>query len=184
MHEVIIHVSCRRPVVRLGAEPSQAFLVDVDAHRAHSVDQYVDSQIILEIVHEVRSVQVVLDYPTADALLLLTQLDIIEDLLDLAAEKDTSALCQAIRFYYVCLSLVSLAVYRLLKLVLEVNYVAGEHPSLWEEVELFWKGTLHAHQVPRQVILLRERVHAGVVIDFLVRIHLSQEVSCDGKIVP
>lgn len=181
---MIIHVSCRRPVVRLRAEPGQAFLVDVDAHWVHRVDEDVDSQVILQVVHEVWSVQVVLDYPAADALLILSCLYILEDLLDLAAEKDTSALRQAVRFDYVSLTLVSLAVCWLLKLVLEVNHVAGEHPSLREEVELFWKGALHAHQVPRQVILLRDRVHAGVVIDFLVRIHLGQEVGCDGQIVP
>ena len=184
MHEVIVHIASGRSAVGFRAEAGQALLVDVDAHRADSVDQNVDAQIVLQIVDQVRSVYIVLDHPAINTFVLLSRLYIFQDLLDLAAEENAPPLRQAIRLHNVRQSLELLAIGWLLKLILEVDDIAGEHPGLREKVELLGEGPLHAHQVPRQVVLLGDRVHARVVIHLLVRAHLGEEVRRDGQVVP
>ena len=181
---MVVHVASGGPAVRLRAEPGQALPVNVDAHRADGVDQNVDAQIVLQVVNQVRGVYIVLDHPAIYTLVLLRRLDIFQDLFDLAAEKYAPSLRQAIRLHNVRQSLELLPVSWLLKLILEVEDVAGEHPGLREKVELLGKGPLHAHQVPRQVVLLGDGVHAGVVIYLLVGVHLGEEVGRDGQVVP
>ena len=149
MHEVIVHIASGRSAVGLRAEAGQTFFMDVDAHRADSVDQNVDAQIVLQIVDQVRGVYIVLDHPAINTFVLLSRLYIFQDLLDLAAEENAPPLRQAVRLHNVRQSFELLAIGWLLKLILEVDDVAGEHPGLREKVELLGEGPLHAHQVPR-----------------------------------
>ena len=66
--------------------------MDVHAQWIRAVNENVDSQIILQVVHKMRSVQVVLDDPTTDTFLLMSLLNVVHDSLHSAAEKDALAL--------------------------------------------------------------------------------------------
>lgn len=185
VHEEVLHIPRGRLLVGLRREASQSFLVDVDSQRVDTVDKHVDPQVVLQVVHQVRRVQVVLDHPAPDPFLLMRLLDATHDRFHAAAEEYSLALRQAVWLHNESLAfLLCVPVCWLVKLIAEVDIVAREHPSLREEVELFLKCTLHAHQVPRQVVFSRDRIHARVVVDFLVRVQLREEVGCDAQIMP
>ena len=77
---MIVHIASGRSAIRFRAEAGQTFFMDVDAHRADSVDQNVDAQIVLQIVDQVRGVDIVLDHPSINTFVLLRRLDIFQEL--------------------------------------------------------------------------------------------------------
>ena len=95
-----------------------------------------------------RGVNVVLDHPAVDTFILLSCFNVLKNLFYLTTEENPPTLGQTIRLHDVRQSLELLAISWLLKLILEVDDIAREYPSLREEIELVWEGTFHAHQVP------------------------------------
>ena len=124
MHEQVVHVARCGLFVRLSAEASKSFLVDVHAQWIRAVNENVDSQIILQVIHKMRSVQVVLDDPTTDTFFLMSLLNVVHDSLHSAAEKDALALRQTIRLHNERLSVLLAFISWLIKLVSEVDIVS------------------------------------------------------------
>ena len=60
VHEDIVHVSPGRFFVRLCAESGEGHLMQEYAQRVHSIQKYINSQIVLEIINQVRSINVLL----------------------------------------------------------------------------------------------------------------------------
>ena len=56
VHEQIVHVTRRRLPVRFSAEARETFFVNVDAQRVDTIQEYIDAQIVLEVVYKVRLV--------------------------------------------------------------------------------------------------------------------------------
>ena len=84
VHEEIVHVLPRWFLVRLGAESGHAFVVDVDSQRVDPVHEDIDSEIVLKLIDGVRVVNVVLDYPAAYSLVLLSIFNSIDDGIEVA----------------------------------------------------------------------------------------------------
>ena len=97
--------------------------MDVHAQWIRAVNENVDSQIILQVVHKMRSVQVVLDDPTTDTFFLMSLLNVVHNGLHSAAEKDALALRQTIRLHNESLSVLLAFISWLVKLVSEVDIV-------------------------------------------------------------
>ena len=62
MHVQVVEVICFRLDIGLSGKPCNALFVDVDPERTDAVDQNVDSQVILQIVDQMRFVEILLDY--------------------------------------------------------------------------------------------------------------------------
>ena len=89
---MIVHVFRIGASVGLRAEPCEALLVDVDSQGTHAIYTNVYSQIVLQIIDQVRSVHIMLDNPSADPFFLSGRLNVLEYFFNLATEKDASAL--------------------------------------------------------------------------------------------
>lgn len=87
---------------------------------------------------------------------------------------------ERVRFDYVC----DLLVFVTLELVSEFSDLTGNDPGLWKEVVLKREFSAHSHQVASQVVLAGHNVHPWVLVDFLMRMHLCQEVRRDTQVVP
>ncbi len=59
------------------------------------------------------------------------------------------------------------------KLVPEVDVIPWQDPGLREEVILFLVYAFHPHQVSSEMVLARYYIHARVVVDLLVEMHLG-----------
>ena len=92
MHEVILDVTACWLAVRLCTESCKTLLVNKDSKGIDTVHQNIDSQVIFEIIHEVRIVQIVLNNPSADAFFLRSNIDIVENVLHFSAKKDSLTL--------------------------------------------------------------------------------------------
>ena len=60
MHEQVVHILWRRPLIGLRAETSKCHLVKVDAQRGHAIEENVETQIVLELIDDVWSIDVLL----------------------------------------------------------------------------------------------------------------------------
>ena len=81
MHEEVVHISCCWFSVRFSAEPCHTLLVYVYSKRIHTVKKHINPEIILQVLNEMRVVDVMLDHKTAETFILLRSLDWIEDCL-------------------------------------------------------------------------------------------------------
>ena len=160
--------------------------MNIDSHWTDCIDIHIYPQIVLQVVNQVRLVQIMLDNPpTFNILFFCGCLNIFEDFSNLSTEKYSPTLSQTIRLNDISLSFRPLAIHwLLLELTLEVGHVAWQYPSLWKEIKFFGECSFHAHQVSREVIFLSYRVHAWEMVYFLIRIHLSQEVCRYRQVMP
>jgi hypothetical protein len=62
--------------------------------------------------------------------------------------------------------------------------IAGQDEGSGYEVVELWEGHLHFDHIFCQIVLSRESVHAGKVVDFLVQLHLAEHFNRDGSIDP
>ena len=122
VHEEVVHVSVCWLPVGLSAEPCHAFLVDVDTQRINTVEQDVDSQVILQVVYKVWVVDVVLDYVAASSFILLGLLYRVQDVVHSSTQKYSLALGETIWLHDE--SLLVVLVSSLAKLISEVNIVS------------------------------------------------------------
>ena len=70
------------------------------------------------------------------------------------------------------------------KLRLEIVLFVRQDPCLGKEVVLFLEVSLHALQIPTQVVLVRQAVHAWVVVDSLIRLHLVDTLRLQTRVCP
>ena len=71
--------------------------MNVDTQGAHTVEEHVNTQVILQTIDQVRRIHVALDDPAADPILILGLLDRMENALESAAQKNTSTLGERVR---------------------------------------------------------------------------------------
>ena len=70
------------------------------------------------------------------------------------------------------------------KLRLEIVLLVRQDPRLGKEVVLFLEVSLHALQIPAQVVLVRQAVHTWVVVDSLIRLHLVDTLRLQARVCP
>ena len=75
MHEEVVHISCCWFSVRLSAEPCHSLLVYVYSKWIHTVKKHINPEIILQVLNEMRVVDVMLDHKTAETFILLRSLN-------------------------------------------------------------------------------------------------------------
>ena len=92
VHVEVVHISYRGLLVGLSAEACEALLVDVDTQWANTVDEHVNTQVILQAIDQVWRIHVALDNPAPNPFLILSLLDCMENSLESAAQKNASAL--------------------------------------------------------------------------------------------
>ena len=97
VHVEVVHISHCGLLVGLSAEACEALLVNVDTQGAHTVEEHVNTQVILQTIDQVRRIHVALDDPAADPILILGLLDRMENALESAAQKNTSTLGERVR---------------------------------------------------------------------------------------
>ena len=72
----------------------------------------------------------------------------------------------------------------LVKLVLKVVLVGRQHPRFGEEVKIVLESLLHAGEVPRQIVLPCQGLHAGLAVDPLMRSELADLLGLYADIGP
>lgn len=93
MHEEVIQIRAVRRLILFGSKPCNPLLMKVYPERIHSIEKSVNSQIELEIVHQIRSMKVSLhDTPFVFACL--------HYVLNISRQEDALALTEPLRFYY------------------------------------------------------------------------------------
>ena len=98
--------------------------------------------------------------------------------LKVASQEYAAALTGGHRLNYKSLGLL------LRKLVLEITLLVGQDPGLREEVIVLSKLLLHSFQITGKIILVRQALHAWVVIDSLIRLHLLYSEGLDACVRP
>ena len=144
MHVEVVHVACGGLLIGLGAEAREALFVDVDSQRAHAVEEHVNTQVVLQAIDQVRSIQVALDDPARDPLLVLGHLNGVEDAVESAAQKNATALGEGVRLRDVSVPGFLFAANRPPELVAKVELVSGEDPGGRKEVVLLRIGPFHS----------------------------------------
>ena len=93
-------------------------------------------------------------------------------ILQVSRQKDSSALRCRLRLRYKRLSIWFPALLSLIpELLLEFSELCWQKPCLWEEFVVLGVHICHSLQVPRQMVLASQGVHAGEVVDSLVGFH-------------
>ena len=70
------------------------------------------------------------------------------------------------------------------KLFSEIWCLLRDEPSFGKELVLLRKGSLHFHQVSRQVIFPGDDIHPRKLVDLLIGLHLREEISCYPEVMP
>jgi len=175
MHVQIVQiVLIWRPVLTC-RQTAQTFLVEQNSERVDSTKQDVDSQIKLQPVYQEWFVKVPLDN------VVLIRVEIFKT----AREEDASALRRSFRLGNESLAIRLSALFCLVtELLFKFAELCWQEPCLWKEFIVIWVNILHALQVPRQVVLPRQRVHSREMIDSLIWFHAVEFVDLDGAIGP
>lgn len=91
---------------------------------------------------------------------------------------------EPIRFNNVGLFLFQWLPFFVMELLPEIAVLLRYDPRLREEIILVWEGSLHLHQVARQVVFSGKHINSRILIDLLIGRHLGQEVSRNAQVVP
>lgn len=195
VHINIVHVLASWSFVRISAEPGEGHLVQVDPQRTHTIQKHIDSQIVLQVINEVRPVNILLN----DVALLRcrqtvlighgsgTGFLLVDDLLNLidrSCEENSFALALRVRFDDVGNFVLLTVVLIMCEIVPQVGHLTWQHPRLGEEIILRRHCFVHIHQVPCQVVFLRDTADARVHIYLLVGQQFRQETGCDSHVMP
>ena len=95
----------------------------VDTQGIDGIDEHVDPEIVLQVVDQVRCVEVVLNDPPSNSFFLRCLLDVAHDCLHFATEEDALALGQPIRLHDVSLSILFDPVCWLVELISEIDII-------------------------------------------------------------
>ena len=123
VHKQVVHVASSWFAIRLRTKACQTLFVDVNTHRIASVEEHINSQIILEIVNQVWLIKVVLDDPASDTFFLLASLDAIEDSLHTSTQENALTLGETIWLHDICLPFRLSTIRWLVELVSKVDIV-------------------------------------------------------------
>ena len=167
MHEKIIQIGSFWGCVRLCSESCNTLFVDVHPHRVDSVEQHVNSEIVLEIIYQVRLIQVVLHNESSFSGA------IVNYLLTVARQVNALALRETFWLYYVRFFLLKRFARSINKLFSKISSFLWDQPSLWKKFVLCRESSLHFHQVSCQIVLPCHNIHSWVLIDFLIWLHFG-----------
>ena len=149
------------------------------SHRVEAIEHYVYSLIILQIVYQVRFVNVVL---YNEATLCGT---VLNDFFTLSAKVDSLTLRESFRFNDVSfLFLKWLTRFLVDELISEICTLLRYQPCLRKKFVIVRESSLHFHKVSSQVILSCYYVHAWKLIYLLIGLHFGQIISCYSQIMP
>ena len=140
--------------------------MNVNPHRIKTIKKYVDSQIILQIVDEMRLIEIVLNNVAA-----LCRA-IFNNPLTITRQVNALSLGEALRFNYIGFLFLDRLAISIEELLSEIRRLLRDEPSFRKELVLLRKGSLHFHEVSRQVILPGHDVHPRKLVDLLIRLHL------------
>ena len=93
--------------------------------------------------------------------------------LDPAGEEDSSPMAICFRLRNIGPSLTWCLVFIVGS---KLSILHGKHPSEWEEVIFMWKFCSERHEIESQKVFAGKNVNSWVVIDFLKKMHLDEDV--------
>ena len=125
-----------------------------------------------------RFVEVLLNYVPSFCFALL------DDFIAVSREVDPLPLGEAFRFDNVSLLLDLLPLVSLIKLGPKVLRLLRQQPGPWKEFVLLRECPLHLHQISSKKVFPGNHVHSGILVDLLVRLHLTEKISRYTQIVP
>ena len=140
--------------------------MDVHSQWTQAVNENVYTQVVLQIIYQMRLVKVLLHDVAAVVRALL------DDPFTVPREVNALALGEAIRLHDVGLLLFQRLPVLIVKLFSKVTRLVRQHPCLGKEIVFLWKRALHLHQIPRQIVLPRDNVYTWVLVHFLIGSHL------------
>lgn len=154
-------------------ESSEAIFVDVHSERGHTVDEHVNSQIILKTVDQVGLVHVFLDHHVVGGFYIFGG----------PGQVDALSLTRVIRLHDEGSLLVWVLLEHLTDIFDKVLVVMGEHVSGWEKVVLLRHPSLHLHQMATQHVLFGDVVNTWEVVDSLPWLQLFQDLIELGRAI-
>ena len=174
MHEQVVQVAFARPHVLISREPRDPLLVNEHSEWIHPVNESVYPQVELKSVDEVGLVHVALGH------VLLSRLQI--HIFVFSHEEDAPALAEVDWLDDECLHFLLRCS---LKLSPEIGRFLGQNPGLGKDVVVVFEDSLHPLEVPAEVVLPCELVHAWEVVDPLIVLQPGQLLRHDSlRIVP
>jgi len=152
--------------------------VNINPHWIEAIEHYVNSQIIFQVINEMGLIKVVLNDEST------LSCAILNDLLTITRQVNTLPLRKTlwldnIGFLFLCRFAIFIN-----KLFSEICCLLRDEPSFGKELVLLRKGSLHFHQVSRQVILPGDDIHPRKLVDLLIGLHLREEISCYPEVMP
>ena len=143
-------------------------MVDKCPQRIHASDQYIDSQVKLQFIYQVRLVEVSLGD------IVLTCLKPFK----VSGQENTFTLATGFGFDNECLC------FLIIKLGFKILGILGEKPSFWEKVEIRRACLFDSHQIFSEKVFPGKSIHSWEVIRSLVELHFKKECRSNWSIYP
>ena len=171
MHAEVIKILLVRLLIGNSCKPCQSVLINIDPWRIHPKDDRVNTQIVLQVVDQVRLVDIALH----DALVFRL------DPRRIPRQKDTATLTLIIWLHYE-----SPGIFMLLQCYVfrEIFKIMRHHVRFRKEIVLLGHQSLHLVQSATKHVLFGNDVHPWKMINTLMKLHILQELKLRWPIVP
>lgn len=143
-------------------------MVDKCPQRIHPRYQYIDSQVKLQFIYQVRLVQVSLSD------IVLTCLQPFK----VSGQENTLALATGFGLHNEGLR------FLIIKLGFKILSILGKKPSFREKVEIRWACLFDSHQIFSEKVFPGKSIHSWEVIRSLVELHFKKECRSNWSIYP
>ena len=158
VHHQVAQVTANRRDILFGSKSGQPFFIDEYAQWVYACDQHINSKVELQIIDQVRLMEITLGY------VVLPWLDKVVS----SGEKYSLALTHGFRFNYERFGPSGV------KLFFKAFQVSWEHPSLGEKLIFIRVELLHSEQIFGQKVLSSQCIHAWEMVSSLVILHFDQ----------
>lgn len=153
--------------IRLSRKPGESLLVDIEAKRADSAEQNVNSKVEFKAVNQKRTSDVLLDDIVAS----------VSHFFNFLGQKYSPPLA-------ICFWLDDKSSFLVVKLLAKFAELGRQQPCFGEEVIMLGCSAVHIHEAEPKEIFPREHVNAREMAHLLVQLKLYQEIRLNMMVSP